>query len=82
MQQLLTPFISTPLTAIGSVLSLCASFAILIFIWGVITYVLSNKNAKEEALGNTRMIWGFYLLLLFFVLWEIIRWIANTISQG
>ena len=68
---------------IGSILNLVIpiliTLGVIIFIWGVITYVVAKgEEAKKE--GRDRMIWGIIGLTVIVTLWGLVNFLKSTLG--
>lgn len=61
-----------------SVIPLIIALAVVMFIWGVVQYVInSNEEAKKEK-GKQFMIWGIIGLTVMFAVWGLVRIVGKT----
>jgi len=65
------------------VVPILISLAVIYFIWGVATYVITGDEEAKKA-GRDRIIFGIIGLLVIVTVWGLVRIVANTfgISQG
>ncbi|OGI92188.1 hypothetical protein A2933_01300 [Candidatus Nomurabacteria bacterium RIFCSPLOWO2_01_FULL_46_18] len=73
------------LCKVGDILNLIVpiliALAVVIFIWGVITYVVGgDEEAKKK--GRQRMIWGIIGIAVIVALWGLVRVLTNTFGVG
>jgi hypothetical protein len=55
------------------------ALGIVYFVWGVITYVISNdEEAKKK--GRDRMIYGIIGLTVIVAVWGIVKWVTNSFN--
>jgi hypothetical protein len=62
---------------IGDLIPLLMGFAMLLFIWGVITYVIAGDEEAKTA-GRDRMIWGIVGFAVIVCVWGLVAILANT----
>ena len=62
---------------LGMVLPFLIALAVVIFVWGVVMYVVSSDE-EAKATGRTRMIWGIVGLAVIIGLWGLVKIITNT----
>jgi len=82
MQQWLLQQFSDPLHLIGSVLAIGAGISILIFLYGSLAYFFSRGNDDEKQVGNVLTVWSTTWLVILFLSWEGVRWLAHLISKA
>lgn len=56
--------------------------ATLVFIWGVIQYLMKADSADARTTGRTHMVWGIVGLTVMFVAVGILRVICNFFSES
>jgi uncharacterized membrane protein len=75
-----------PLPLIGAMLSFFAALVFLVFLRGFLSSVmfLFTLNGNDDFLLNARkrVTWAFLLLVFFFCLWQIIRFVGAIITGG
>ena len=73
--------LADPVFYIGAFLSVAAAVAFLIFIAGFLPgaphLINLSGNADHLAHYRARAMWGFMLLLFLFIVWEVIRFLAE-----
>lgn len=62
---------------LGVVLPFLVALAVVIFVWGVVMYVVSSDEEAKSA-GRNRMIWGIVGLAVIVSLWGLVRILTNT----
>ncbi len=67
---------------INTLLPIVVALALLYFLWGLVKYVVSSGDAREEAKGI--MIWGIIALFVMVSVWGLVAFLGNTlgISSG
>jgi hypothetical protein len=77
-------FFYNPLLPLGILLSVLAAFAFLVFLRGFLsgTGYLFTLNGNDELgkLARIRVMWGFLLLVLFFCIWQALRWVGAVLT--
>jgi|SRR3989344_462624 len=73
------------LCKVGDILNILVpiliALAVVIFIWGVITYVVGgDEEAKKK--GRQRMIWGIVGIAVIVALWGLVRVLTRTFGVG
>ncbi len=86
MELYLANFFADPMYYIGAVFVAAAVFAFLIFfrgfLPGVTQLVTFSGNDEHLRLAYTRVIWGTYLLVIIFCIWEVVRLVASWFGYG
>lgn len=84
MDAFLANILYNPLPLIGSVLSVGAVFAFLLFLRGFLSGVmyLFTLNGNDDFLkpARVRVLWAFLLLVFIFSLWEVTRWLGAVVT--
>ncbi len=62
---------------IGAVVPIIIGIGVLVFLWGVILYVL-NSNDAGKAKGRTFMLWGIIALFVMVSVWGLVRLLQNS----
>ncbi|MBP9711186.1 MAG: hypothetical protein KBD50_02935 [Candidatus Pacebacteria bacterium] len=75
-----------PLPIIGAALSFLAVIVFLVFLRGFLSSVLYlfTLNGNDDFLlhSRIRVVWAFLLLVFFFSIWEVVRWIGALLTGG
>lgn len=61
-----------------SVIPLIFALATVMFIWGVVQYVINNEEEAKREKGKQFMIWGIIALTVMFSVWGLVRIVGNT----
>ncbi|PIR68971.1 hypothetical protein COX93_03405 [Candidatus Nomurabacteria bacterium CG_4_10_14_0_2_um_filter_30_12] len=61
-----------------SVIPLIFALATVMFIWGVVQYVINNEEDAKREKGKQFMIWGIIALTVMFSVWGLVRILGNT----
>ena len=71
----------TILALVSAVLPVLISLAVVVFVWGVISYVIgADEEAKKK--GRDKIIYGLIGLVVIFAMWGLIAIIAQTFQIG
>lgn len=77
--------IQSILCTIGNILDTVIPILVVLgmvyFVWGVITYVISNDEEAKKA-GRDRMIFGIIGLVVIVGVWGLVRIVLNTFDVG
>jgi uncharacterized membrane protein len=67
---------------LSALVPLIVSLAVVVFLWGVLKYVIagSNKDGKEE--GRKFMIWGLIGLVVMVSVWGLVALVKNTFFES
>jgi FtsH-binding integral membrane protein len=78
----LTDLISIVQSVFSALVPLIVSLAVVVFLWGVLKYVIagSNKDGKEE--GRKFMIWGIIGLVVMVSVWGLVAMVKNTFFES
>lgn len=60
---------------------LAFSIAIILFIWGVIKYVINADNEAKRKEGGKFILWGIVALFVMLSVWGLVAVLSNTIGQ-
>ncbi len=63
---------------IAGVEQLILALAIVMFVWGVVRYVIGADDEKERELGKQFMIWGIIALAVMVSVWGLVHLVTNT----
>ena len=61
-----------------SVIPLIFALAVVMFIWGVVQYVINSDEEAKKEKGKQFMIWGIIALAVMFSVWGLVRIFGNT----
>ena len=61
-----------------SVIPLLFALAMVVFIWGVIQYVVNGSNEAERKKGREFMIWGLVAIAVMSSIWGIVKILTGT----
>src|SRR3989344_6062776 len=62
---------------LGAILPFLIALGVVYFVWGVITYVISDEEEAKQK-GRTRMIYGIIGLVVIVGMWGLVRIVTNT----
>ena len=62
----------------GSVIPLIFSLAVVMFVWGVVQYVINSDEEAKKAKGKQFMIWGIIALTVMVGVWGLVNILGNT----
>ena len=60
------------------VISLIVGIAMVMFIWGVVQYVVNNDEEAKKEKGKQFMIWGIIGLAVMISVWGLVRIVGTT----
>ncbi|MCX6751654.1 MAG: hypothetical protein NT161_02725 [Candidatus Nomurabacteria bacterium] len=61
-----------------SVIPLIIALALVMFIWGVVQYVINDQEEAKRAKGRQFMIWGIIGLTIMFAVWGLVKILGTT----
>lgn len=62
----------------SSVIPLIIALAVVMFIWGVVQYVINNEEEAKKEKGKQFMIWGIIGLTVMVSIWGLVRILGST----
>lgn len=75
--------IITKMTLIlGDIIPVLLVIATLVFIWGVIVYILAGSSEERKKQGYNLIIWGLLALFLIVTMWGLVVVIGRTFDIG
>lgn len=76
--------LNTPITSLGNIINrlipLIIGAAVLVFLWGVLNYVISGDDADKRADARWFMVWGIVALFVMVSVWGLVRILQNTLG--
>ena len=64
----------------NSIIPLIFALAVLIFVWGVVQFVINSDEEAKKAKGKQFMIWGIIALTVMISVWGLVAILGNTFS--
>ncbi len=78
--------LNTPITSLSNIINrlipLIIGAAVLVFLWGVLKYVISGDDAEKRADARWFMVWGVVALFVMVSVWGLVRILQNTLGVG
>ncbi len=65
-------------TISGSLIPLVFSLAVVVFLWGVVQFVINPENEDKKKKGKDIMIWGIIGLFVMISVWGLVAILGNT----
>ncbi len=65
---------------IGYIIPLLISFAVVLFLWGLVKFVANASDEGKRQEGKDLMIWGLIALFVMIAFWGIVGWIQTTLD--
>ncbi len=65
---------------LNPILKLIFLIALIIFIWGVFSFLKNSDNDKERATGRSQMLWGLFGMFIMISVYGIINVIIGTVG--
>lgn len=75
-------FLGTLTTWIGLIIPLLISFAVVLFLWGLVKFVMNAEDEGARASGRQLMIWGIIALFVMIAFWGIVGWLQDSLALG
>ncbi len=69
---------------VDTLLSIVVALAVLVFFWGLVTYLFKAGDEKSHSEGRNKMVWGTIALFVMVTIWGLVHFIALAlgISDG
>ncbi len=67
-------------SVMGSLVPIIIGFAMVVFLWGVLTYIFHANDVEKRKEGKNFMIWGLIGLFVMVSLWGIVAAFANSLN--
>ena len=64
----------------NSVIPLIFALAVVMFVWGVVQYVINSEEEAKKAKGRQFMLWGIIALAVMVSIWGLVSILGNTFS--
>ncbi|HEV8677396.1 MAG TPA: hypothetical protein VN701_00985 [Candidatus Paceibacterota bacterium] len=80
MQELLTLVVAHPYSDVEIFMSLWGAFGVIMFSWGLCSFVLSHGHVGHQDHARAQMIWGVMLTGSAIIVWEGIRFLASLFT--
>src|SRR3990167_10704692 len=61
-----------------ALIPLIFAIAVVLFIWGVVQYVINAQDTEKKAKGRQFMIWGIIALAVMISVWGLVSILGNT----
>jgi hypothetical protein len=75
-----TAFLGTLSYWISLIIPLLISFAVVLFLWGLVKFVMNAEDEGARASGRQLMIWGIIALFVMVAFWGIVGWLQNSLT--
>lgn len=66
----------------GSVIPLIFSLAVVLFVYGVVQYVINNEDEIKKERGRSFMIWGVIALTVMITIWGLVSIVGSTFNMN
>lgn len=63
---------------IDFVIPMLMALAILVFLWGIVKYIMASGDPAKEKAARSGILWGLMGVLVLVAFWGIIQIVANT----
>lgn len=80
MEAFIDTLASNPYGAIVIFLSVAAAVAFLFYVWGFNGYIIAHGHDEHQQHARVNMIWGMWWLIVIFIAWQILRWLADVFT--
>jgi peptidoglycan biosynthesis protein MviN/MurJ (putative lipid II flippase) len=64
---------------INPVIGLLTGFAVLLFVWGIVQYILYSGDEKKKKSAKDTLFWGIIALFVLFSFWSIVQLLKRSI---
>lgn len=76
--------LETPVSSLGNIINkiipVVIGAAVLVFLWGVLKYVVAGDDPEKRADARWFMVWGIVALFVMVSVWGLVRILQNTIG--
>lgn len=69
-------------TFITNAIPVLIGIAVLLFIWGVVTFVMAGDDAERRTQARNRIIWGVVSIFVILSVWGLVNILLNTFGTG
>ena len=69
-------------TLLGAIVPIILTLALIFFMWGLVTYIMSAGDEAKRADGKWRMIWGIIALFVMVSVWGLVATLGNVTGVG
>lgn len=64
---------------VNPLIGLLTGLAVLLFVWGIVTYIAAQSNEQMKASAKNTMFYGVIALFVLFSFWGIVEFLQNSI---
>lgn len=75
-------FVSSLGVIINMLIPIAVALAVLLFFWGLATYIFASGDPGQRESGREKMIWGVIALFIIVSIWGIVGWIGSILGIG
>ncbi len=68
--------------ALGAFVSVGVGIALLVFVWGIVQFVLQAGNETQMIEGRKRMLWGVIALFVIVSIWGLVTILQSMVGAG
>jgi hypothetical protein len=81
-QATLTDIIYAYTASLSRISGLLVAVALVVFLWGVVTFIFSAGDDKSRTAGRARMFWGIVGLALIVTMWGVVNLMRTSIGTA
>lgn len=63
---------------IGLAVPVVIALAVLLFLWGLVSYIMNQDDAEKRAGARSRMIWGVVIIFVMVAVWGLVVLLAQV----
>lgn len=67
-------------TWVGTLIPIVFALCLLVFIWGLVTFIASSGNEEARTQGKQRMLWGIIALFVAASIWGVVAFIGDSLG--
>lgn len=67
---------------INAAIPVLIGIAVLLFIWGVISFITAGDDAEKRSAARNRIIWGIVFIFVILSVWGLVNILLNTFGTG
>ena len=77
-----TNAISSVESIVNSLIPLVIGIGVLVFLWGLVSFLTAGADEEKRGEARTHMIWGIVVLFVMVSVWGLVNILVNTFGTG
>jgi len=66
---------------ISPIVAFVFALAVLLFVWGIVEYIIGGEDSEKRKTGQTHVLWGVIGIAIMVSVYGIIRFVASSVGQ-